>query len=75
MANDSLILIKIDDAILAVMSAIASGDNITEYVDGPIRVKSESPALLLETLQKMKSDYLASTGERSAATLIHQGVP
>ena len=75
MANEAEILEIIDAGILAVVTAIANGENMVEWSDGPIRVRKSDPAALLAALKQMKADMTAaSSSSRCASVMINQGV-
>ena len=73
MASDSSILDSINAGIAKVLEAIAAGDWLTEWKEGPLSVKKESPAALLRTLQDMAAAYEATTETRSAGVAISRG--
>lgn len=60
MATDAEIVAQLDAAILNVTTKIAAGDAITEYWEGEVKVKKESPAELLKTLRTMRDMYAAA---------------
>lgn len=68
-ANSEL-LSALKAARLAVLSKISTGQAITEYSDGVVRIRKESPVALLKELDaqiKTAEIMAASDGDRSAA--------
>lgn len=75
MATPEEMITKIDTAMAAIVDGMASGSTIIEWNDGPLRVRNESPALLLADLRKLRNEYLAlvSVADRRPAILVPRG--
>lgn len=74
MATPAEILAAIDTGIATVLSKIASGDTITEYEEGPVRVKKNSPSELLAALRAMRAEFAhASATDRRGASAFYGG--
>ena len=74
MATSAEILASIDTGIATVLSAIASGNSITEYEEGPVRVKRNSPSELLAALRAMRREFApAATTDRRGAAAFYGG--
>jgi hypothetical protein len=71
MGTSSTILTQIDTAITAVTLKFSSGQYITEYREGGLHVKKESPVALLAELRRLRAEYAAAvameSGERGGA--------
>ena len=59
MATVSEMVTLLDSAISAVLTDLAAGKFVTEYNEGPIRVKKESPTDLLKELRAQRDAFMA----------------
>lgn len=74
MATPAELLTSIDAGITACTAAIASGNTITEWEEGPIRVKKSSTADLLTALMEMRKHFAhAGATDRRAAAAFYGG--
>lgn len=69
MATDSDLVTAINTAISTVLANIAQGKLVTEYREGAISVKRESPAALLQALKDMKAAVSNDSGTGRCASV------
>ena len=63
------LLAQIDNAIATVTLAIVNGKTITEWKEGSISVKRESPAELLRALRDLRTTLSADDGSGRSASV------
>lgn len=69
MATESELRSAVDSAISNVLTKIAAGEIVTEYREGPLSVKRDSPAELLKALREMRSALSVDDGQGRRASV------
>lgn len=77
MSENSTLLTAYKAARLAIVQKMATGQSITEYSDGVVRIRKESPVALLKeldaTIVRLEGMVATENGERSAVVLCPGG--